>query len=172
VNETLAAAATKPYGFMKFNPSAGVGGHCIPVDPTYLAQTAEINGVAANFIRLANEVNLSMPSYIVNRIMEDTGSNLQNKNILILGVAYKPNVADTRETPAEEVIRILRENGANVSWNDDLVKNWNNEASSQVNYSDVTIVITRHEYMSADFILNSSGYIFDTTGSVPGARHL
>jgi UDP-N-acetyl-D-glucosamine dehydrogenase len=90
VYETLDAANTKPYGFMKFTPSAGVGGHCIPVDPTYLATVAEEYGAPATFIRRANEVNLEMSEYIVRRIAEDNGGNLQGKNVLVVGVAYKP----------------------------------------------------------------------------------
>ena len=104
VYETLDAANTKPYGFMKFTPSAGVGGHCIPVDPTYLAAIAEEHGAPATFIRRANEVNLEMSKYIVNRVAADNGENLQGKSVLVVGVAYKPNVADVRETAAELVI--------------------------------------------------------------------
>jgi UDP-N-acetyl-D-glucosamine dehydrogenase len=107
VYETLDAANTKPYGFMKFTPSAGVGGHCIPVDPTYLAAVAEEHGAPATFIRRANEVNLEMSEYIVRRVAEDNEGNLQGKNVLVIGVAYKPNVADVRETAAELVIQHL-----------------------------------------------------------------
>ncbi len=104
VYETLDAANTKPYGFMKFAPSAGVGGHCIPVDPTYLAAIAEEYGAPATFIRRANEVNLEMSEYIVRRVIADNGGNLRGKSVLVVGVAYKPNVADLRETAAELVI--------------------------------------------------------------------
>ena len=91
VYETLNAANTKPYGFMKFTPSAGVGGHCIPVDPTYLAAIAEEHGAPSSFIRLANEVNLEMSEYIVRRVSEDNGGSLKGKSVLVVGVAYKPN---------------------------------------------------------------------------------
>ena len=107
VRETLDAAGTKPYGFMKFQPSAGVGGHCIPVDPSYLADVAEKAGVEATFIKRANEVNLDMPKYIAGRIAKDNGGSLKGKKVLVVGVAYKPNVADTRETPAELLIDAL-----------------------------------------------------------------
>lgn len=97
VFETLEAAGTKPFGFMKFTPSAGVGGHCIPVDPTYLAVAAEQHGVQASFIRRANEVNLRMSEYIVNRIEADHRGDLSGKKIIVVGVAYKANVADIRK---------------------------------------------------------------------------
>ena len=109
VRETLDAANTKPYGFMKFTPSAGVGGHCIPVDPSYLAHLALENGVRATFIERANEVNLEMPTYIAKRVASDNGGSLKDKKVLVVGVAYKPNVADTRETPAEHLIEALNE---------------------------------------------------------------
>jgi UDP-N-acetyl-D-glucosamine dehydrogenase len=107
VYETLDAAATKPYGFMKFMPSAGVGGHCIPVDPSYLADTAARVGVPATFIERANEVNLEMAQYVVNRVAADNGGTLKGKKVQVVGVAYKPNVADIRETPADLVIKEL-----------------------------------------------------------------
>jgi hypothetical protein len=114
VHETLNAADTKPYGFMKFNPSAGVGGHCIPVDPSYLAHAAAEKGVPATFIERANEVNLEMPKYIVERVVADNGGSINGKSVQVVGVAYKPNVADVRETPAEIVISELEAQGAFV----------------------------------------------------------
>lgn len=172
VHETINAAATKPYGFMKFNPSAGVGGHCIPVDPIYLAETAEANGVPATFIRRANEVNREMASYVVNRVETDISSGLAGKNVLIVGVAYKPNVADTRETAAELVIENLRSRGANVTWHDDLVSDWNGEKSSPLEGAEITIVLTKHDTDSIQEILESAPYVFDTTGIVAGAHGL
>jgi UDP-N-acetyl-D-glucosamine dehydrogenase len=124
VYETLDAAATKPYGFMKFMPSAGVGGHCIPVDPSYLADTAARVGVPATFIERANEVNLEMAKYVVDRVAADNGGSLKGKSVQVVGVAYKPNVADVRETPAEIVIEELKKAGASVTWSDDLVSTW------------------------------------------------
>ncbi len=145
VYETLDAANTKPYGFMKFIPSAGVGGHCIPVDPTYLAAIAEENGAPATFIRRANEVNLEMSEYIVRRVFEDNGGNLQGKSVLVVGVAYKPNVADVRETAAELVIEHLRCRGAVVSWHDDVVGNWKGESSAPLQGADIAVVVTKHD---------------------------
>jgi UDP-N-acetyl-D-glucosamine dehydrogenase len=172
VYETLDAANTKPYGFMKFTPSAGVGGHCIPVDPTYLATVAEEHGAPATFIRRANEVNLDMSKYIVNRIVTDNGGNLRGKSVLVVGVAYKPNVADVRETAAELVIEHLRSKGAVVSWHDDVVGRWKGESSAPLQGADITVVVTKHDSVEDKRILTSAPYVFDTTGKVEGARGL
>jgi UDP-N-acetyl-D-glucosamine dehydrogenase len=172
VYETLDAASTKPYGFMKFTPSAGVGGHCIPVDPTYLATVAEEHGAPATFIRRANEVNLEMSEYIVRRVAAGNGGNLQGKNVLVVGVAYKPNVADVRETAAELVIEHLRSQGAVVSWHDDVVGNWKGESSTSLQGADIAVVVTKHDSVDDMEILASAPYVFDTTGKVKGAKGL
>ena len=172
VYETLDAANTKPYGFMKFTPSAGVGGHCIPVDPTYLAAVAEENGAPATFIRRANQVNLEMSEYIVNRVQADNGGSLQGKSVLVVGVAYKPNVADVRETATELVIKHLRGRGAVVSWHDEVVGTWHGECSAPLSGADITVVITKHDVVSEREILASAPYVFDTTGKVAGAKGL
>jgi len=172
VYETLDAANTKPYGFMKFTPSAGVGGHCIPVDPTYLAAVAEERGVPATFIRRANEVNLEMSKYIVDRVQADNGGSLQGKSVLVVGVAYKPNVADVRETAAELVIEHLRGRGAVVAWHDDVVGSWQGESSAPLSGADITVVITKHDVVDARVIMASAPYVFDTTGKIAGAKGL
>jgi UDP-N-acetyl-D-glucosamine dehydrogenase len=172
VYETLDAANTKPYGFMKFTPSAGVGGHCIPVDPTYLATVAEEHGAPATFIRRANEVNLEMSKYVVDRVQADNDGTLQGKSVLVVGVAYKPNVADVRETAAELVIEHLRSRGAVVSWHDDVVSTWHGESSAPLTGADISVVITKHDAVSERDILASAPYVFDTTGKVKGAKGL
>ncbi|MCX6443769.1 MAG: nucleotide sugar dehydrogenase [Actinobacteria bacterium] len=172
VYETLDAAATKPYGFMKFMPSAGVGGHCIPVDPSYLADTAARVGVPATFIERANEVNLEMAAYVVGRVAADNGGSLSGKSVQVVGVAYKPNVADTRETPAELVIEELKKAGAEVSWHDPVVKSWHGAQSSDLGGSDVAVVVTMHDVVSADAVLASAPYVFDTTGKVKTSHTL
>ena len=172
VYETLDAANTKPYGFMKFTPSAGVGGHCIPVDPTYLAAVAEEHGAPATFIRRANDVNLEMSKYVVDRVQADNGGSLQGKSVLVVGVAYKPNVADVRETAAELVIEHLRNRGAVVSWHDDVVGTWHGETSSPLSGADIAVVITKHDAVGEREILASAPYVFDTTGKVAGAKGL
>ena len=172
VRETLDAAGTKPYGFMKFQPSAGVGGHCIPVDPSYLADVAEKAGVQATFIQRANEVNLDMPKYIAKRVEKDNGGSLKGKKVLVVGVAYKPNVADTRETPAELLIEELELLGAEVAWNDPVVGSWHGKESAALSGADIAIVVTKHEVVPVDEILKSAPYVFDTTGKVKGAIQL
>jgi UDP-N-acetyl-D-glucosamine dehydrogenase len=172
VYETLDAAATKPYGFMKFMPSAGVGGHCIPVDPSYLAHTAAGLGVPATFIERANEVNLEMARYVVDRVKTDNGGSLEGKAVQVVGVAYKPNVADVRETPAEPVIEELKKAGAVVTWSDDLVATWMGQSSTPLGGADIAVVVTLHAVTDVEKVLKSAPYVFDTTGKVLGARSL
>jgi UDP-N-acetyl-D-glucosamine dehydrogenase len=172
VYETIEAANTKPYGFMKFSPSAGVGGHCIPVDPTYLAAIAEEHGAPATFIRRANEVNLEMSRYVVNRVKADNGGSLNGKSVIVVGVAYKPDVADVRETAAELVIEHLRNEGAVVSWHDDVVGSWKDESSAPLSGADIAIVVTKHGSVDQRKILQSAPYVFDATGKVQGAQGL
>ncbi len=172
VRETLDAAGTKPYGFMKFTPSVGVGGHCIPVDPSYLSYVAEQAGVSATFIQRANEVNLEMPKYVASRVAKDNGGSLKGKKVLVVGIAYKPNVADSRETPSELLIEALEQLGAEVTWNDPVVKNWRGKDSSALAGVDITVVATKHDVVSADEIIRSAPYVFDTTGKVKGAVQL
>ena len=172
VHETLDAANTKPYGFMKFNPSAGVGGHCIPVDPSYLAYAAAAKGIPATFIERANEVNLEMPKYVVARVLVDNGGSLKGKKVQVIGVSYKPNVADVRETPAELVIEELKRVGAEVNWHDDVVGNWRGESSALLGGAEVAIVVTLHDVVDKKAILASAPYVFDTTGKISGARGL
>ena len=166
--EVLDAAATKPYGFMEFNPGPGVGGHCIPIDPTYLAYVANKVGVPATFIKRANEVNLAMPAYVVKRVIAGAGGSVKGKSVVVVGVAYKANVADTRETPAAAIIDLLREAGANVSWNDPLVGSWRGETSADLTGFDIAVVVTKHDVVKASDIAKSA-YVFDCTGSIAGA---
>jgi len=147
VNDVINAAASKPYGFMPFYPSIGVGGHCIPVDPVYFANKADEIGVETRFIDLAVQVNNEMPGYFVGRAEEKLGG-LKGKKVLVVGVSYKPNVADVRETPVEELINGLVKRGAEVSWHDDLVKDWNGKKSVELsNNFDLAILATPHDYL-------------------------
>ena len=144
VSEVIAAASTKPYGFMPFFPNIGIGGHCIPVDPLYLQKNAEDVGVKSRFIALSESLNHEMPEYCVKRLEEIHGE-LNGKSILVVGVTYKPNIADTRETPAEHVIGLLRKAGAVVSWNDPLVSTFNGESSSPIDGNfDLALVLVNH----------------------------
>jgi UDP-N-acetyl-D-glucosamine dehydrogenase len=165
--EVIEAAATKPYGFMAFNPGPGVGGHCIPVDPSYLAHVANQVGVPATFIKRANEVNLAMPAYVVKRVIASNDGSIKGKKVVVVGVSYKSNVADTRETPAAAVIDLLREQGATVTWHDDLVGSWRGETSSPIAGADIALVVTKHDGVDLAAI-NACGYVFDCTGSIAG----
>jgi UDP-N-acetyl-D-glucosamine dehydrogenase len=165
--ETLDAAATKPFGFMSFTPGPGVGGHCIPVDPSYLAYVAEKVGVPAEFIKRANEVNLGMPAYVVARVAKDVGL-LKGKNVVVVGISYKANVSDTREAPAALVIEQLKNLGAQVSWHDPVVGRWNGQVSGPLKGFDVAIVVTKHDAVSEADIKASATYVFDCTGSIKG----
>jgi UDP-N-acetyl-D-glucosamine dehydrogenase len=163
VNDVIKAASTKPYGFMPFYPSVGVGGHCIPVDPLYLAQAARAVGAPTRFIELADEINLAMPTYFVGRASEILGG-LKDKKVLVIGVSYKPNVADVRETPVEALINGLKKSGAVVSWHDDLVKSWNGQASVALGSGfDLAILATPHDYL--DLSLLGSVPVLNTRGS-------
>jgi UDP-N-acetyl-D-glucosamine dehydrogenase len=165
--EVIEAAATKPYGFMPFNPGPGVGGHCIPVDPSYLAHVANQVGVPATFIKRANEVNLAMPAYVVKRVIAGSGGSIKGKKIVVVGVSYKSNVADIRETPAAAVIDLLREQGATVTWHDDLVVSWRGETSSPIAGADIAVVVTKHDSVDLNAI-KACGYVFDCTGQIAG----
>ena len=124
VHEVIDAAATKPFGFMPFRPGPGLGGHCIPVDPYYLAWKARELGVPSDFVELAGRVNDAMPGYAIARLrdaLDDRGVTLRGARILLLGLAYKSGVPDTRESPAVEIFRLLEERGAVLSYHDPLV---------------------------------------------------
>jgi UDP-N-acetyl-D-glucosamine dehydrogenase len=166
--EVIEAAATKPYGFMPFSPGPGVGGHCIPVDPSYLAHVANQVGVPATFIKRANEVNLAMPAYVVKRVVTANGGSIAGKSVIVVGVSYKANVADTRETPAAAVIDLLRAQGATVVWHDDLVGSWRGESSAPLAAQDIAVVVTKHDGVS-DAAVKASKYVFDCTGTLAGA---
>ncbi len=164
VREVIKAAATKPYGFMPFYPSIGVGGHCIPVDPLYLSNKAHELGAPTRFIDLADQINQEMPGYFVGRAEERLGG-LKDKRVLVVGVAYKPNVVDVRETPVTALIGGLKNKGAQVSWHDDLVKEWNDEKSIDLNVGfDLAIIATLHAYM--DLTKLGDVPILNTRGSI------
>ena len=164
INDVISAASTKPYGFMPFYPSIGIGGHCIPVDPLYLSNKAQEIGAPAKMINLADQINREMPGYFVGRA-EEKIDGLKGKKILVVGVSYKPNVADVRETPIEALISGLKNKGAQVSWHDDLVKEWNGEKSVTLsNDFDLAIIATPHDYLDLTKLGNVP--ILNTRGSI------
>lgn len=171
VREVIEAAATKPYGFMKFIPGAGVGGHCIPVDPSYLSWRAKSVGAPARFIDLANEVNIEMPRYVAGRLVERVRARGVTKGpIVILGVAYKEGVADVRETPAAGVADALEDAGYLVRWSDPLVVSWRGASSSAPSDDLVgAIVVTRQPGLEIAPYLALGIPILDCTGAFHGS---
>jgi len=143
--DVIDAAGSKPFGFMKFTPSAGVGGHCIPVAPHFLSYAARMHGVDSQFITIADQVNRDLPTHIVRRAEELLGAPLSGKTVLVIGIAYKPNIADTRETPAAALIDVLRSRGALVAWHDEHVNEWRDEKSEPIDSThDLAILVTPH----------------------------
>jgi UDP-N-acetyl-D-glucosamine dehydrogenase len=163
VNQVIKSASTKPFGFMPFYPSLGIGGHCIPVDPIYLANAAKTVGAPTRLIELADQINQELPEYFISRAEEKIG-DLKNKRVLVIGIAYKPDVADVRETPVENLIIGLKSKGAQVFWHDDLVREWNGEKSVAISNSyDLAIIATPHSYL--DLAELESLPILNTRGS-------
>lgn len=164
INEVIKAAQTKPYGFMPFYPSVGIGGHCIPVDPLYLSSKARDLGVPVRFIDLADQINRETPKFHVQQA-EDELRAIKGNKVLVLGVAYKPNISDVRETPVKSLIFGLREKGFSVCWNDDLVKVWNGELTSPITDKyDLAIIATQHDYM--DLKMLGKTQILNTRNSI------
>jgi UDP-N-acetyl-D-glucosamine dehydrogenase len=164
IKSVIDAASTKPYGFMPFYPSLGVGGHCIPVDPIYLSNKAQQIGATARFIEVATNINLEMPTYFTD-IAEGMLGSLINKRVLIIGISYKPNVSDVRQTPVSGLIEVLRNRGALVLWHDDLVKEWAGETSVPLSPDyDLAILATPHNYLDLSKI--GKVQLLNTRGSI------
>jgi UDP-N-acetyl-D-glucosamine dehydrogenase len=164
VNEVIEGAATKPYGFMPFYPSIGVGGHCIPVDPLYLSFKAREIGAPIRFIDLADQINQERPKYFA--LMAKTRlKTLFDRKILVVGVAYKPNVSDVRESAAVSLIKELKNQGARVYWHDELVSDLEGQKSVELSDTyDLAIIATRHSYLDLSKlgkvpVLDASGFI-------------
>jgi len=161
-NEAINAAATKPFGFMEFFPSIGVGGHCIPVDPSYLSYAAELSGVKANFIDLANQTNLSMVKHVTTKIKAAMGGSLKDLRIQIAGIAYKSGVPDLRESPALLLIKELSLAGAILTWCDPLVVEFEGVKTTDLDVSiDLGLIVTPHKEIDFNIWLNSNTKVFD-----------
>ena len=173
-NEVIDAAATKPFGFMKFTPGLGVGGHCIPIDPIYLEQKAESLGATASFIKQATAVNQKMPLYVVQRLEKILGNNLKGKRICIVGLSYKQDVADLRQSPSIALWKELERRGSVVSFHDEIVKTFNNVKSIALDKSsfDLAVVGVRHSDLDLEKLKASAAYLFDCTGTIPGVETL
>ncbi len=171
--EVIDAAATKPFGFMKFTPGPGLGGHCIPIDPLYLSWKLKELNYTARFIELASEINTSMPRYVVGRVQDalnEHSKSLNGSKVLVLGTAYKPDIDDLRESPALDVIALLREKKAEVAYHDPYVPHMDHEdwvLDSVPDYikaakeADVVIIVTNHKAYDYPELLKQSKLIVD-----------
>jgi nucleotide sugar dehydrogenase len=179
--DVIRCASSKPFGFQAFYPSAGVGGHCIPIDPNYLAYKVRADlGHPFRFVHLAEEINRAMPSYVVRRVQEilnESKKALNGSRVLLMGVTYKPNISDTRETPAEDVARGLFKAGCDVSYSDPYVDAWTVSGTDvpaikfqvvDTNKFDVIVVLQFHEEFRSWFQLidDSEIGVLDTTGTL------
>ncbi len=172
--EIIHAADTKPFGFMPFYPGPGLGGHCIPIDPHYLSWKLKSLNYYARFIELAGEINSHMPEYVVERvtrILNQVKKTLKDSNILVLGVAYKKNIRDVRESPALDVIKLLQNAGAKVKYNDphvpsilmdSYVMKSTKLTSALLKKTDCVVIVTDHSAYDYDWIVRNSKLIFDT----------
>ncbi|MET9343907.1 nucleotide sugar dehydrogenase [Nonomuraea sp. NPDC003804] len=174
--EAIEAAATKPFGFQKFLPGPGVGGHCIPVDPGYLSYTVRKLGYPFRFVELAQEINERMPAYVVNRVQRLLNRHRKAVNgakVVLLGVTYKPDIADERETPALPVARALLELGAELTFVDPYVKEWSvdgtavpreEDLAEAVVNADVTLLLQQHAAFDLDMVEENAKLVLDTRG--------
>ena len=181
--EIIDAAATKPFGFMPFYPGPGLGGHCIPIDPHYLSWKLKSLNYSARFIELAGDINSQMPEYVSQRItdlMNDSFAKSINKSkIVILGIAYKKDIKDVRESPALDVMRLLEIKGAKIFYNDPFVPSikWNDKilkstklTKTLLNKADLTIILTDHTQYDYQWIVDNSKSVFDTRNAAKGVK--
>lgn len=176
--EVVHAAATKPYGFMPFYPGPGLGGHCIPIDPHYLSWKLKTLNYTARFIELASEINSQMPEYVVDKVadaLNEQAKPVKGSKILILGVAYKPNVGDVRESPALDIIHLLEQKGAAVSYNDPYIFQLHEEginlasvelSDERLETADCVVIVTNHDKYDWEKIVTSAPLIVDTRNAI------
>ena len=181
--EVIEAAATKPFGYMPFYPGPGIGGHCIPTDPYYLSWKARLAGYEPKFITFADEINSQMPSYVVQLAadaLNDRGKPVRGSRVLVLGVAYKPGVADTRESPAVEILELLRAKGAEIAYVDPHVPEFafGRERLTSLPWEtvdlsawDLVLILTNHAEFDPKRVVREATLVLDTrnaTGTQPG----
>jgi UDP-N-acetyl-D-glucosamine dehydrogenase len=178
--EVIDAAATKPFGFMKFTPGPGLGGHCIPVDPHYLSWKMRTLNYKTRFIDVASEINSAMPEFVVGKVWEAlnrAGKAVNGSRILVLGVAYKPDIDDVRESPAFDVIRLLEADGAEVEYHDPYVpyleedgKTWQGRALTDelISSVDVAVIVTNHSSVDHARVFNLAPIVVDSRNATKG----
>ncbi len=186
--EVIDAAATKPFGFMKFTPGPGIGGHCIPLDPHYLAWKMRTLNYKTRFIDLASEINSQMPDYVVEKVsraLNDTAKAVRGSRILVLGVAYKRDIDDVRESPALDIIRLLEERGAHVEFHDPFVSEIREDdhvrrvvelTDEMLRWADACVVVTDHKQMPWQRVVDQAALVVDTrnvtAGLTPGRARI
>jgi len=180
--EVIGAAATKPFGYMPFYPGPGLGGHCIPIDPFYLSWKAKLAGFEARFIELAGQINGSMPAFVVEKIVDALNTKRKSVNgsrVMIVGVSYKANIDDIRESPALDIIALLRAKGAEVVYHDPNVEEKADELAdiervaldeATVASCDCVAVVTAHSNVDYDFLLRHADVVVDTRNVYKDAR--
>jgi len=173
VHEVIDAASSKPYGFMPFRPGVGVGGHCIPVDPLYLTWWARQNGNNASFVESADAINRNMPKYVGQRALAMVDPTISNPKVLILGVAYKPGIADVRETPVLELRNYLLSQRVEVAWHDPLVPEWEGTGPVDLDWKcDVAILATNQPGVSFAKLIDNGVKLLDCTNSMLGEKNV
>ena len=181
--EVVKAASSKPYGFQAFYPGPGVGGHCIPVDPAYLSfEVKRRLGADFRFIETAMDINSGMPRYVVSRIqgiLNRDSKALNGAKVLLLGLTYKPNIADLRESPSLDIFEILLEEGADARFYDPHVesariagevKQRESDLALALKESDVVVLLQAHSTFDLEWIVANSKVVFDTRGTLSGAN--
>jgi UDP-N-acetyl-D-glucosamine dehydrogenase len=180
--EVIDAAATKPYGFMKFQPGPGLGGHCIPVDPTYLSWKMKALNFTARFIELATDVNGHMPEHVVTTIgdlLNEERTAVNGARVLLLGVAYKADVSDVRESPALDILRLLDEKGAEVRYHDPYVpelalegRTWKSveRTDEEIAAADLVVILTDHSAIDYARVVAKAQRVYDTRNATRGVR--
>ena len=180
--DAISCAATKPFGFQAFHPGPGVGGHCIPIDPNYLSYKVRTLGYPFRFVELAQEINARMPGYVAQRageMLNRAGRATRGARVLLLGVTYKPDIADQRESPARPVARKLRRSGARLVFHDPHVREWTVDGEpvrraenleSELAAADLTILLQHHSAYDADALTRAARLLLDTRGRLRRAE--
>jgi UDP-N-acetyl-D-glucosamine dehydrogenase len=187
IHEVIRAAATKPFGFTPYSPGPGLGGHCIPIDPFYLTWKAKEYGLNTRFIELAGEINHNMPRWVVQKVadaLNDRCKSLKGSRILVLGLAYKKNIDDSRESPAVAIMQLLQDKGAHIDYSDPHVPRFPKMreyyfdlasvelSASNIQSYDCLILATDHDQFNYELLLREATLIVDTRGRLPGAKHV
>ena len=182
--EVIEAAASKPFGFMAHYPGPGLGGHCLPIDPLYLSWKLKTLNYKARFIELASEINTDMPNYVLDLIadaLNDHSKSLRGSKALVLGVTYKPDVEDIRESPAIDVINLLKQKGASVDYHDPYVEELHTEEhieamrrvelqEESLGEYDVVIIITNHSSYDYEWLARHCALIVDTRNATKNIK--